>query len=100
MTPQQVETIKRLRQGFKDSCEKYSSWGSNECHFSIYTSGKEDDKNITLIITTISGISDSLQPYFETTNLLVEPNGNSLNLLDFFDSNDVLGYIENLKKLI
>jgi hypothetical protein len=100
MTLQQVETIKKLRQGYKDSCEKYASWGINDCHFSIYKSAKENDNNITLIITTISGLSDSLQPYFETTNLLVEPNGNSLNLLDFYASNDVLGYIENLKKII
>jgi hypothetical protein len=100
MTAQQIETIKKLRQGFKDSCERYAGWGSNECHFSIYKCEKEDDDNITLIISTISGISDSLQPYIETTNLLVEPNGNSLNLLDFFNSDDVLTYIENLKKII
>lgn len=100
MTEAQIETIKKLREGYKDNCEKFSSWGIDKCAFGIYKSTKENDNNITLILTTISGISDSMQPYYETTNILVEPNGNSLNLFDFFESNDILGYIESLKKII
>jgi hypothetical protein len=100
MTQLQIEKIKKIREDFKDNCEKYSSWGIDNCSFGIYKSTKEGDENITLIITTISGLSDSMQAFYETTNILVEPNGNSLNLLDFFGSNDVLGYIESLKKII
>lgn len=100
MTQEQIEKIKKIREDYKDNCEKYSSWGIENCSFGIYKSTKEGDENITLIITTISGLSDSMQAFYETTNILVEPNGNSLNLLDFFGSNDVLGYIESLKKII
>jgi hypothetical protein len=53
-----------------------------------------------LIITTVDGISDFDQPYFRTTNLLVQPNGNLVNLVDFYSEKEVLEYVAKLKKLV
>lgn len=85
---------------FKENLAKYSSWGSDEaCSFGIYVSESPEDKNLTLIITTITGLSDDYQPYTATNNIMVEPNGDSLKLTDIYPKEYVLEYIKKLKKI-
>jgi hypothetical protein len=100
MTPAQIETIKLQKELFAESCKGYNNFMSSDSSFGIYKSVNEDDDNITLIITTVDGISDFDQPYFRTTNLLVQPNGNLVNLVDFYSEKEVLEYVAKLKKLV
>lgn len=99
MTREQQEKIIEIREQFNENCRKYASYGSSSCNFGVYISKNEQDKNVTVIFTIITGISDSYSPYYETVNILVEPNGSSFNLMDVFPSDDVLGYIEKLEKI-
>ena len=99
MTRAQQEKIIEIREEYVSNCKEYASYGTSSCKFGVYRSKNEEDENITVIFTTVSGLSDFNQPFFQTTNLLVEPNGNSMNLMDVYSNNDVLGYIENLTKI-
>lgn len=100
MTPQQREKIEKYRKQYQENCEKYASWGSQrDCSFSLLKSSNENDKNYTILMTFVAGLSDDFQTYVENANLLIEPDGNVLNLTDFFDSGKVVNYIEQLIKV-
>jgi hypothetical protein len=100
MTPQQKEQIEKYREQYEENCSKYASWGTgSDCSFSLRKSKDENDKNYTILMTIVAGITDDFQPYVETVNLMVEPDGNVINLMDFFDSEKVINYIEQLIKV-
>ena len=100
MTNAQKETIDIYREQFLQSCHKYEVYsGENTCKFELYESNKEDDKNITIIYTLVTGLSNDYQPFYEVVNLIVEPDGNAINLMDFYPQNLVIDYIKNLKKI-
>lgn len=100
MTQSQKLSIDRYRNEFEEKCRIYAAWGSaRDCSFRLLGSDSEEDKNITMLITTITGISDDNQTYVETLNLMVEPDGNVLNLYDVFPMSEVVGYIETLKRI-
>lgn len=100
MTEQQKKAIERYREDFADNCKKFIAWGSQrDCKFNLFQGTKQDDSNYTMVITTITGLSDDLQPYVETVNLMVEPDGNVLNLSDVFEPSQVVNYVEQLKKI-
>jgi hypothetical protein len=50
-------------------------------------------------MTTITDISDNYQPYIATTNIMIEPDGNAINLADVFPKSQVAAYVEQLKKI-
>ena len=50
-------------------------------------------------MTVISGISDSMQTYKATNNIMIEPNGISVKLTDVYPRDYVLDYIQKLKKI-
>lgn len=100
MTNAQSTTIDILKAQFMQSCLKYNSYSAeNSCKFDLYKSNNDEDKNITIIYTVVSGLSDDYQPFYQTVNMLVEPDGNAINLMDFYPQNFVIDYINKLKKI-
>lgn len=100
VTDKQKAVIEKYQAEFEENLRKYDSWGSQQaCHFGIYVSQNEGDKNVTLIITTISGLSDDYQPYKATNNIMVEPDGNSFRLKDIYPEDYIIEYIKALKKI-
>lgn len=97
MTDEQRAKIEELRNDFYLKVKYYSTYSGTK--FNVFSSNNENDKNITIIYTIITGLNDSYQPFYENQNILIEPNGNAINLMDFYSDNDVLTYIENLKKI-
>lgn len=100
MTPQQKQKIEEYRKEFAENCKNFEMWGSDrDCSFTLYVSENQEDSNYTMVITTITGLSDDFQTYVETINLMVEPDGNVINLTDVFEQSEVVTYIEKLKKV-
>jgi hypothetical protein len=100
MTTEQKKQIENYREQFEQNCKNYATWGSQRyCRFDLYKSESLDDPNITIVATTITDISDNYEPYVKTHNLMIEPDGNVINLFDVFDSSQVMSYIEKLKKV-
>jgi hypothetical protein len=98
MTEQQKIAIEKYRKEFQDNCKSYSAWGSaRDCNFKLYKSENPEDENYTMVITSITGLSDDFQTYVETINLMVEPDGNVLNLTDVYAQSQVVTYIQQLK---
>ena len=100
LTIEQIDKISLYQKQYKENVEEYSAYDSEKiCSFNVYASVKEEDKNITIVLATITGISDYYQPFSQVNNIMVEPDGNSFNLTDIYNRNEVLLYISNLKKL-
>ncbi len=100
MTIEQKNQLEKYRQEFAQNCKRYAAWGSErDCKFSSFESENEEDKNITLVVTTITGLSDDYQTYVETVNLMIEPDGNVINLFDVYEPSQVISYIQQLKKI-
>lgn len=100
MTNQQKITIEEYKRQYKENCETYEMWGSSQyCKMGIYKNPNNDDPNITMVITSITGLSDDYQPYFKTDFILIEPDGNALPLKETFPDEDVVGYIQTLEKI-
>lgn len=99
MTSAQSTTVDVLKAQFTQSCDKYATYSGDVCNFEVYKSENDSDENITIIYTTVTGISDDYQPYYEVVNMLVEPDGNAINLMDFYPQNFVVDYIKSLKKI-
>lgn len=100
MTIEQQNQLEKYRKEFAENCKKYAAWGSDrDCKFSALKSDREEDKNITLVVTAITGISDDYQTYVETINLLIEPDGNVVNLFDIYEPSQVITYIQQLKNI-
>ena len=79
----------------------YTDYGSNDiCNFEVLVNeSNPEDKNITVAVTTISGISDNFQPYIKIVNLMVEPDGTQFNMSDVFPQSKVVAYVQSLKKI-
>lgn len=99
MTQAQENTITVLRAQFAETCNKYATYSGDNCKFELYKSENPQDENITIIYTVVNGISDDYQPFYQTINMLVEPDGNAFNIMDFFPTNFVVDYIKKLKKI-
>jgi hypothetical protein len=100
MTNEQRKSVQKYKLEFEQNCDQYAGFGSGlYCKFNLFKSANQNDPNITMIVTTITGISDFFEPYVETVNLMVEPDGNVIKLSDFFNSNEVVSYLEQLKKV-
>jgi hypothetical protein len=82
--------------GYKNNCQKYLSWGSNDyCEFNTFMD--ENNGNIICVITTIDGISDSDQVFVKTQNIIVEVDGREYVLEDLFPKQKVITYLQKLK---
>jgi hypothetical protein len=99
MTTEQKNQIQNYRQQYEQNCKTNASWGSAKyCSFKLLKSESPDDPNITIVATTITDISDNYEPYVKTHNLMIEPDGNAINLFDIFDASQVMSYIQQLKQ--
>ena len=100
MTTQQEIAIETFRNQYKDNCVMYQGWGSADiCNFGVYASDNEMDKNITLIFTTITDLSEYGQPFTKVNNILIEPDGNVVVLMDTYKEGMVIDYINTLKRI-
>ncbi|NBO50174.1 MAG: hypothetical protein EBU80_10735 [Chitinophagia bacterium] len=100
MTIEQQKQVEIYRNEFEESCSSNAVYGSGRlCSFGVFKSENEEDQNVTLIITTITGLSDNYQPYVGTNNIMIEPDGNTFNMDDVFPSSQVAGYVSKLKKI-
>lgn len=100
MTEAQRAKIYDLEKRYKDNCNMYVGWGSSGyCKFGVYRSDMIADQNVTVIMTLITGISKSERPYVETENILVEPDGSTMDLMEVYSENQVVGYLERLNKI-
>lgn len=99
MTQEQKDKIEVYRQQYESSKLEYSAYSLGECYFGIYQSNNENDKNITLIITTINGLGEDYEIQTTINNILIEPNGNALRLTDVYERSLVMEYLKNLKKI-
>ena len=52
-----------------------------------------------MVVTAVTGLSDDLQTYVETVNLMVEPDGNVIKMGDVFEPSQVVSYVEQLEKI-
>lgn len=100
VTQKQKEKIEVYQKQFEENIAEYENWGSQQdCRFGIYISTNAEDKNVTIIMITITGISDNYQTYKAINNIMVEPNGDSCKLTDIYPKEYVLDYIQTLKKI-
>lgn len=97
MTEQQLKAIEKYKADYASNCSKYSRYGSGrDCSFKLLKSANESDPNYTMLVTSVTGLSDDFQPYVQTVNLMVEPDGNVINLSDIYNPSQVAAYVENL----
>lgn len=101
MTIKQSEKIDILLQEFKERCSMYSGFGNeNDCSFDILINNvNKKDKNVTIYTSFISGLSDDFQPYFEVVNILIEENGDTIELSKLLSPNEKKEYLSSLTKI-
>lgn len=100
MTTNQKKQLEVYTKEYQENCSSNAQFGSNRiCNFNVFKSENPEDKNITIVMTTITDISDNYQPYIATTNIMIEPDGNAINLADVFPKSQVAAYVEQLKKI-
>jgi hypothetical protein len=98
MTIEQKKQLEIYRKQYQQNCSQNAEFGSSRiCNFHVYETRNDDDKNITIVMTTITDISDNYQPFIGTTNIMIEPDGNPINLADVFPKSQVSAYVEQLK---
>lgn len=100
MTTEQQKKIEEYKKEFTENCKQYAPWGSaRDCSFSLYKSENPEDENYTMVVTSVTGLSDDYQTYVETVNLMVEPDGNVINLTDIYEPSQVVNYVQQLIKI-
>jgi hypothetical protein len=98
MTIEQQKKLEVYREEYKRNCTSNVGFGSDRiCNFHVYGSDNPDDQNITIVMTTITDISDNYQPFIATLNIMIEADGNAINLADVFPKSQVASYVEQLK---
>jgi len=100
MTIEQKKQIEVYTKEYHENCSSNTQFGSDRiCNFNLYKSNNPEDENITIVMTTITDISDNYQPYIATINIMIEPDGNAINLADVFPKSQVAAYVDQLKKI-
>lgn len=100
MTIEQKNKVDFYKSEFEKMCTKYVNYNAKKtCNFNVYKSENSEDNNVTIVYSHITGVSDDYQTYFGVDNILIEPDGNAINMGDFYPQNDIIDYIEKLKKI-
>lgn len=100
MTQEQKLKVEQYKAEFEQKCSDYSNWSSvKDCKFDVFKSENEEDKNVTIYSAYVSGLSDDYQPYYDIVNLLVEEDGNVVDLSTILSSNERIEYIKSLTKI-
>lgn len=99
-TDKQKEKIDLYKKQYEENVEEYDNFGIDDlCTFNVFASANEEDKNIVIVLSTISGVSETYEAIVQINNIMVEPDGNSFNLTDIYNREEVFGYIKNLIKI-
>lgn len=100
MTTEQQLEVQRQKSIYSNNVSEYSRFGSDSlCFFKVYKSNNENDKNITLCIATIDGLSDTNQPYTVMNYIMVRPDGKSFNALDTYPYESFMKYTDELEQI-
>ena len=100
ISEEQKKKIEELRAGHADRCAKYAMYGSDTCSFNVFKNKLNPaDQNVTIVYSVVSSITNDLLPLYDIVNLMVEPDGNYFNLMDFYPRQKVLEYIQSLEKI-
>jgi hypothetical protein len=101
MTREQSNKIEILFDEFKERCKSYSGFGDDDdCSFEIYQNDKNPlDKNIVIRSSFVSGLSDNFEPFHEILNLIVQENGDTVNLSAVLNANQRMEYLNSLTKI-
>jgi len=104
MTTEQKKTVSSLHEQYTKNCSQYVGYDTNTyCSFTtLKNEANEQDDNIVVIWSKITGLDDYLIPQTEIINFLVEPNGKfyEMDMMPdvFIDSNEIISYIQTLTK--
>jgi hypothetical protein len=101
MTIKQKEKVDILLEEYNERCSMYSGFGNkNDCSFDILVNkANEVDKNVTIYASFISGLSDDFQPYYDVINLLIEENGDTIELSKVLSPMEKKDYLSSLTKI-
>lgn len=101
MTQEQHDKVKILFEEFKLRCESYSGFGDDDdCGFSVYENQKNPlDNNIIIRSSFISGLSDNFEPFYEIVNMVIQENGEAVNLSALMNANEKMDYLNGLTKI-
>jgi len=97
MTIQQLEIFEKYKQEYNERYKAYSHLiYSNDCRFLAYKFINDSNKDIVINATTISGLGDSFEPFFDIIYILIEPNGNTILLNDVFNQDQINNLFQQL----
>ena len=100
MTTQQVEIFEKYKQEYTERYKVYSYLSySDDCNFFAYKFHDKINNDIVIRSTTISGLSDNFEPFFDIIYILVEPNGNTILLNDVFNQDQINNLFQQLIKI-
>jgi hypothetical protein len=104
MTDKQKIEINKIYQSYKENMSEYGSYvPADYCSFDTFRNEEnKEDKNIVVEWVRISGLNDSLLPFTETIQILVEEEGfaNKMSALTdvFYSQAEINRYIRKLTK--
>ena len=100
ITVEQKKKIEVLSAQHADRCAKYAIYGACSCSFNVFKSKlNPTDQNVTIVISQVSSITNDLLLLYDMVYIMVEPDGNHIQLDDFFPLQKVLEYTQSLEKI-
>jgi hypothetical protein len=100
MTTQQVEIFEKYQSEYNERYNAYSYLSySKDCGFIAYKFIDSLNNDIVIRSTTISGLSDNFEPFFDIVYILIEPNGNTILLNDVFNQDQINNLFQQLIKI-
>lgn len=99
MTEQQRAKIEIYKNQYIETLKKYEGYDVGDTYFGVYGSDLTDDKNVTIIMSVITGLGDDYEIKTTVNNILIEPDGNSMKLTDIYNTSLVYEYVKGLKKI-
>jgi hypothetical protein len=104
MTDKQKIEINKIYEAYKQNMSEYGSYNPTDyCLLETYRNEvNPEDKNIVVEWVRISGLNDSLLPFTQYKQILVEPEGfaNEMKALTdvFYNQSEINKYIRKLTK--
>jgi hypothetical protein len=90
MTIQQLQIFEKYKQEYDQRYKAYSYLiSASNCGYFAYKSVNDSNNDIFIRSTTISGLSDSFEPFFDIIYMLIEPNGNVIILNTLYNQEQI-----------
>jgi hypothetical protein len=101
MTIKQKEKVDILFKEHQERCAMYSGIGNqDDCSFDIFVNNSnENDKNVTIYLSFVSGLSDDFQPFYDVMDILVEESGDTIELSKVLSPMEKKDYLSSLTKI-